>query len=41
MQNKRKSIVSKDFKPETTTPIVPFGKPFPNPEPIPPEKMDT
>lgn len=32
---------SSEFKPKTATPIVPVGKPFPNPEPIPPEKMDT
>ncbi len=41
MKSKEELSVSAEYKPETTTPIVPFGQPFPNPEPIAPEKMDT
>jgi len=40
MKTKKKMNVSSEFKPETTIPIVPVGKPFPNSQPIPPEKMD-
>jgi hypothetical protein len=41
MEIQQQSANSSEFKPEATTPNVPVGKPFPNFQPMLPEKMDT